>query len=45
MGEFVDEATKTSEDGHRSWNQSYISSDRDWHFEGNIEFSSLEEEG
>lgn len=45
MGEFVDEATRTSNDGHRNWHQSYISSDRDWHFEGNIQFSSLEEEG
>ena len=40
MGEFVDEATKTE----RTWHQSYISSDRDWHFEGNIRVSSLEEE-
>ena len=40
MGEFVDEATKTE----RTWHQSYISSDRDWHIEGNIRFSSLEEE-
>lgn len=38
MGEFVDEATKTQD-----WHQSYISSDRDWHFEGNIKYSSLEE--
>ena len=41
MGEFVDEATKTKEE--RSWRRSYISSDRDWHFEGNIRFSSLED--
>lgn len=40
MGEFVDEATKTE----RTWHQSYISSDRDWHFEGNVRFTSLEEE-
>lgn len=45
MGEFVDEATKTTDDGHRNWHNSYISSDRDWHFEGNIQFSSLEEQG
>ena len=45
MGEFVDEATKTSEDASRSWHQSYISSDRDWHFEGNIQVSSVEEKG
>ncbi|KAF2482750.1 hypothetical protein BDY17DRAFT_165640 [Neohortaea acidophila] len=37
MGEFVDEATKTNCD----WHQSYISSDRDWHFEGNIRCSSV----
>ena len=36
MGEFVDEATKTQD-----WHSSYISSDRDWHFEGNIRCSSL----
>ena len=45
MGDFVDEASKTTDEGHRNWHQSYISSDRDWHFEGNIQFSSLEEEG
>lgn len=39
MGEFVDEATKT-----QNWHQSYISSDRDWHFEGPIRYSRLEEE-
>ena len=38
MGEFVDEATKTQD-----WHSSYISSDRDWHFEGNIRCSSFEE--
>ncbi len=41
MGEFVDEATKTS----CEWHHSYISSDRDWHFEGNIKCSSLGEDG
>ncbi|KAK3719910.1 hypothetical protein LTR37_004033 [Vermiconidia calcicola] len=39
MGEFVDEATKT-----QSWHLSYISSDRDWHFEGNIRCSALLDE-
>lgn len=38
MGDFVQEA-KTAE----AWHQSYISSDRDWHFEGNIQCSSVEE--
>lgn len=41
MGEFVDEATRTS----CSWHNSYISSDRDWHFEGNIKCSSMRENG
>lgn len=45
MGEFVNEATKTTGDGHRNWHHSYISSDRDWHFEGNIKRPSFEEEG
>lgn len=40
MGEFVDEATRSpcarmEVNGYR-WHHSYISSDRDWHFEGNI---------
>lgn len=39
MGDFVDEATKTQE----RWHPSYISSDRDWHFEGNIKCSKIEE--
>jgi hypothetical protein len=44
MGEFVNEATKTTGDGHRNWHHSYISSDRDWHFEGNIKRPSFEED-
>lgn len=39
MGDFVDEATKTQE----RWHPSYISSDRDWHFEGNVKCSKIEE--
>lgn len=39
MGDFVEEATKTQE----KWHKSFISSDRDWHFEGNIKYSSIEE--
>jgi hypothetical protein len=44
MGDFFEEATK-AEPGceDRKWHQSYISSDRDWHFEGNIKCSSVEE--
>ena len=45
MGEFVNEATKTTGDGHRNWHHSYISSDRDWHFGGGIQRPSFEEEG
>lgn len=41
MGEFVDSATKTSGE----WHSSYISSDRDWHFEGNIKCSRVMEDG
>jgi hypothetical protein len=41
MGEFFEQTTKAKE--MSSWHQSYISSDRDWHFEGNIKCSSLEE--
>ena len=40
MGAFVAEATKVQ----KLWHESYISSDRDWHFEGNIRCSSLQEE-
>ena len=39
MGDFFEEATKTI----KEWHKSYISSDRDWHFEGNIKCSSVEE--
>lgn len=39
MGEFVGEATKTQ----TKWHKSYISSDRDWHFEGNVKCSSVRE--
>lgn len=45
MGDFFDEATKDvpgCED--RKWHQSYISSDRDWHFEGNIRCSSVQDQ-
>lgn len=38
MGDFYDEATTV-----QAWHSSYISSDRDWHFEGNIRCSSVEE--
>jgi len=38
MGDFVDEATKTQ----ARWHPSYISSDRDWHFEGKIKCSKVE---
>ncbi|KAK5113028.1 hypothetical protein LTR85_011050 [Meristemomyces frigidus] len=38
MGDFVEEAKTAG-----SWHQSYISSDRDWHFEGNIQCSSVED--
>ncbi|CAK1364304.1 hypothetical protein CB0940_08006 [Cercospora beticola] len=43
MGDFVDEATKPKPglEG-RDWHVSYISSDRDWHFEGSIKCSSVE---
>lgn len=44
MGDFFDEATKEQPScEERKWHQSYISSDRDWHFEGNIKCSSVEE--
>lgn len=45
MGEFVDEATKTTGNRHTNWHNSYISSDRDWHFQGNVQGFSFEEEG
>ncbi|KAK4544730.1 hypothetical protein LTR36_003979 [Oleoguttula mirabilis] len=38
MGDFVGEAQTAG-----SWHESYISSDRDWHFEANIQCSSLED--
>lgn len=38
MGDFVDEATAS-----RRWHSSYISSDRDWHFEGNIRSGKIED--
>jgi len=38
MGDFFDRC-QTPE----NWHRSFISSDRDWHFEGNIRFSSVEE--
>lgn len=40
MGDLYDEATKAA---LGNWHESYISSDRDWHFEGNIKCSSVEE--
>ncbi|KAF2163199.1 hypothetical protein M409DRAFT_68520 [Zasmidium cellare ATCC 36951] len=44
MGDFFTEATQEqpSYDDWK-WHQSYISSDADWHFEGNIKCSSVEE--
>ncbi|KAK4624808.1 uncharacterized protein CLAFUR5_05395 [Fulvia fulva] len=44
MGDFFDEAT-AEEPGcnDRKWHESYISSDEDWHFEGNIRCSSVED--
>ncbi|TKA74005.1 hypothetical protein B0A55_07745 [Friedmanniomyces simplex] len=41
MGELFDESICAKEKAN--WHVSYISSDRDWHFEGNIKCSSLEE--
>lgn len=44
MGDFFDEATSSEPRcDDRKWHTSYISSDRDWHFEGNIKCSSIEE--
>lgn len=45
MGDFFDEATRPEPTGpeDRKWHTSYISSDRDWHFEGNIRCNSVEE--
>jgi sulfur transfer protein SufE len=43
MGDFYDEATRAipaCED--RVWHNSYISSDRDWHFEGNIKCTAID---
>lgn len=37
MGDFEHEATKAK----GGWRRSYIGSDRDWHFEGNIKCSSI----
>lgn len=44
MGDFLDEVTK-AEPGcdNRRWHESYISSDGDWHFEGNLRCSMVEE--
>jgi len=39
MGDFVDLAVKAKE----SWDERFIGSDRDWHFEGPIQFSHFEE--
>lgn len=39
MGDFVEEATRPQERWHKSW----ISSDRELHFEANIRYSSVEE--
>ncbi|EMC93859.1 hypothetical protein BAUCODRAFT_212668 [Baudoinia panamericana UAMH 10762] len=41
MGDFFEEAVSAKL--KELWHHSYISSDRDWHFEGNIKCSSLEE--
>lgn len=38
MGDFVDETTREQP----GWHPSYVSSDRDWHFEGNIKCSGIE---
>ncbi|KXL45853.1 hypothetical protein M433DRAFT_143611 [Acidomyces richmondensis BFW] len=38
MGDFYDRCQKPEK-----WHRSFISSDRDWHFEGNIRCSSIEE--
>jgi hypothetical protein len=40
MGDFYQACTGTTKE---CWHESYISSDRDWHFEGNIKNSSVEE--
>ncbi|KAJ9624871.1 hypothetical protein H2203_004821 [Taxawa tesnikishii (nom. ined.)] len=39
MGEFVDRAIKAKE----AWNELFIASDRDWHFEGPIKCSKYED--
>ena len=43
MGGFVEEATREEDGKGGWWHRSFVSSDRDWHFEGNIRVSSLEE--
>ena len=44
MGDFFDEATKPAPGcDNRKWHQSFISSDRAWHFQGNLQCSSYEE--
>ncbi|KAF2716159.1 hypothetical protein K431DRAFT_235976 [Polychaeton citri CBS 116435] len=42
MGDLYEENLKMQQQPNR-WHESYISSDRDWHFEGNIKCSSVEE--
>jgi len=42
MGDFFDEVTKDSPECEKwKWHESYISSDRDWHFEGNLRYSTV----
>lgn len=43
MGDFFDTAREAMGDGKGMWHASYISSDRDWHFEGNLRCTSFEE--
>jgi hypothetical protein len=44
MGDFFEEVTTDGPGVQgKKWHQSYISSDRDWHFEGNVKCSSLGE--
>lgn len=38
MGDFYEEATKVQS----TWHQSYVSSDRDWHFEGNVSMTGVQ---
>lgn len=43
MGDFVDEVSKPVPNCHdRQWPESWISSDRDWHFEGNVGCEALQ---